>query len=154
MQSTVIFDPASRAALGRLVTQTSLRAFAEVLSRRVAKQRPFSCLITGNAELRRLNRKFRHENYVTDVLSFPSEAAGPAIEVSMGEMAISADRALKQAREHGHSLADELHILMLHGVLHLMGYDHETDLGEMAATESRWRQRLRLPQGLIERAQK
>ncbi len=152
MDSTVIFDPASRVALGRRITQTELRAFAEVLSRRVAKERAFDCLVTGDAELRRLNRQFRRENRTTDVLSFPSQANMPPVYELMGELAISADRALKQAREYGHSLGDELRILMLHGVLHLMGFDHEDDQGEMARIEARWRQQLRLPHGLIERA--
>jgi len=58
-----------------------------------------------------------------------------------------------QAAQHGHSLADELRILMLHGALHLAGMDHETDRGEMAQAEVRWRKRLGLPDGLIERAQ-
>jgi probable rRNA maturation factor len=92
--------------------------------------------------LRRLNREFRGEDYATDVLSFPPE-----------DIAISFDRAGAQADELGHSLEDELRILMLHGLLHLAGMDHETDSGEMARVELRWRQRLGLPVGLIERAQ-
>jgi probable rRNA maturation factor len=71
---------------------------------------------------------------------------------SLGEIAISIDRAAAQAAEHGHSLDDELQILMLHGVLHLAGFDHERDSGEMRRAETRWRKRLGLPTGLIERA--
>jgi probable rRNA maturation factor len=104
-----------------------------------------TCLITDDRELRRLNRKFRGKNYATDVLSFPS------LEAGAGEIAISLDRAAEQAAEHGHSLTDEIRILMLHGVLHLTGMDHETDTGEMARAEKRWRKRLGLPSGLIER---
>ncbi len=70
---------------------------------------------------------------------------------SIGEIAISVDRAAAQAKEQGHSLADELRILMLHGALHLAGFDHEKDSGEMRRAEARWRKRFGLPLGLIER---
>ena len=108
----------------------------------VANGRVVTCLITGDSELRRLNRRFRGKNYATDVLSFPPD-----------EMAISLDRAAAQAKELGHSVDEELRILMLHGVLHLCGMDHEVDSGEMRRAEMRWRKRLGLPAGLIERAQ-
>ena len=111
--------------------------------KRVARGREIACLITGDPELRRLNRRFRGANYATDVLSFPSETGG--------EIAISLDRAAAQAAEQGHTIDEELRILMLHGALHLAGMDHETDSGEMAAAEARWRKRLGLPCGLIER---
>ena len=121
-----------------------LRAFFAALVKRVAPDKEVACLITDDAELRRLNRQFRGARYATDVLSFPYEAGG--------EIAISLDRAAAQAAEHGHRIDEELRILMLHGVLHLTGLDHETDSGEMAAAEMRWRKRLGLPTGLIERA--
>src|SRR5204863_1068833 len=111
------------------------------------KRRPFHCLITDDRELRRLNRQFLGHDYATDVLSFPSESG-----VELGELAISAGRAAAQAREHGHSRLDEIRILMLHGVLHLKGMDHQTDGGAMARAESRWRQKLGLPAGLITRS--
>ena len=123
-----------------------LRAFLEDVTRRIARKRNITCLIADDRELRRLNRKFRNQNYATDVLSFPSDDGG--------EIAISLDRAAAQAEEYGHALADEIRILMLHGVLHLTGMDHETDSGEMAKAEMRWRRRLGLPCGLIERARK
>ena len=149
MGSTVIFDASARPALGRRVTQTALRDFAMTLEKRVAKGRAFDCLITGDAELRRLNKQFRRKDYATDVLSFP--LGGPPA-AALGELAISADRALEQAREFGHPLWDELRILMLHGLLHLTGLDHEADQGEMARAETRWRKALQLPNALIERA--
>jgi probable rRNA maturation factor len=121
-----------------------LRAFFAAVVKRVARGKEIVCLITDDAELRRLNRRFRGADYATDVLSFPSDTGG--------EIAISLDRAAQQAAEHGHRIDDELRILMLHGVLHLTGLDHETDSGEMAAAEMRWRKRLGLPSGLIERA--
>src|SRR5436305_2942292 len=106
----------------RRVPRTELRAFLEDVVRRIARGRAVTCLITDDRELRRLNRQFRGANYATDVLSFSSDTGG--------ELAISLDRAAAQAAEHGHSIADELRILILHGVLHLAGMDHETDSGE------------------------
>jgi probable rRNA maturation factor len=134
----------------RRLRKTELHAFFTDMLRRVAPGREVTCLITDDRELRRLNRKFRGKNYATDVLSFPSHDTGPSQEA--GEIAISLDRAADQAAEYGHSLADEVRILMLHGVLHLTGLDHETDRGEMANVEKRWRKRLGLPAGLIERS--
>jgi probable rRNA maturation factor len=80
-------------------------------------------------------------------LSFPA-----GIGAALGELAISVDRAREQAEEHGHSLTEELKILMLHGVLHLLGFDHETDRGTMARAEKRWREQFGLRAGLIERS--
>jgi len=125
----------------RRVRRTPLRVFLTELVKRL-KARAVTCVITSDAELRRLNRQFRGKNYATDVLSFPPD-----------EMAISLDRAAAQAKELGHSLDAELRILMLHGLLHLCGMDHENDSGEMRRAEARWRKRLGLPLGLIERAQ-
>jgi probable rRNA maturation factor len=125
----------------------TLREFARTLQNQVARGRNFDCLIADDAELRRLNREFRHKDYATDVLSFPAAGAGSYI----GDLAISLERAREQAREFDHSTYDELRILMLHGVLHLLGYDHETDSGRMARAEKRWRAKLGLPSGLIER---
>ena len=123
-----------------------VRQFAGKLRESVARRRNFECLITDDRELRRLNRQFRGLDYATDVLSFP--AAGSEL---LGEIAISADRAARQAREFGHSRLDEIRILMLHGVLHLLGMDHENDGGAMARAEARWRKKLNLPSGLIAR---
>jgi probable rRNA maturation factor len=125
----------------------ALRKFALRLEAEVAKGRAFDCLIAGNGELRRLNREYRRKDYATDVLSFPAVDGGRF----MGDLAISYERAREQAREFGHATEDELRILMLHGVLHLLGYDHETDSGRMARAEKRWRAKLGLPAGLIER---
>ena len=132
-----------RGSLSRRVQRDDLRAFFHTMVKRVARGREIACLITGDPELRRLNRRFRGANYATDVLSFPSAAGG--------EIVISLDRAAAQAAEQGHTIDQELRILMLHGALHLAGMDHETDSGEMAAAETRWRKRLGLPCGLIER---
>ncbi len=124
----------------------ALGTFAEDLRVRVAKRAEFHCLITNDAELQSLNAQFRNKDYPTDVLSFPGAAP------YLGDIAISLRRARAQAKEFGHSLEDELRILLLHGVLHLTGLDHETDNGEMARAEQRWRKKLGLPTSLTERA--
>jgi probable rRNA maturation factor len=130
----------------------AIQKFAARVQMEVAKGRAFDVLITGDAELRRLNRDFRGMDYATDVLSFPSAAADHGSKpLTLGDLAISLVRARAQARLYGHSTETEIQILMLHGLLHLMGFDHETDNGRMARAEKRWRARLDLPTGLIER---
>jgi probable rRNA maturation factor len=124
-----------------------LQRFARLLRDQVAGRRAFTCLIADDRELRRLNRRFRGKDYPTDVLSFPETD-------SLGELAVSWQRADRQARAFGHSLEQEIRLLMLHGVLHLRGMDHETDGGRMAGAETRWRTRLGLPGGLIARARR
>lgn len=108
-------------------------------------------LLADDRALRRLNREFRSKDQATDVLSFP--AAEAFVAQHAGDLAISLDRAAKQAAEHGHSLRDEVRVLLLHGLLHLYGMDHETDSGEMAKREAELRVRLRLPSGLIARVE-
>ena len=164
--------------------RAGIERFARMLQKEVAKGRAFDILIAGDAELRRLNRDFRGQDYATDVLSFPAAgqaeacptnagkrlagggAGGSACELHffspphgrgsdgasfLGDIAISLGRARAQAREFGHSIEQEIQILMLHGVLHLCGHDHESDSGAMARAEKRWRASLGLPNGLIER---
>ncbi len=123
-----------------------LERFAARLRREVAGGREFVCLIAGDARLRELNRRFRGKDRATDVLSFP-----PGEGRWLGEMAISIGRAREQARGEGHAVGVEVKILMLHGVLHLLGMDHERDGGAMQRAERRWRDKLGLPAGLIER---
>jgi probable rRNA maturation factor len=105
-------------------------------------------LITGSREIAVLNGRFRKKNKPTDVLSFPPIAYGDGFA---GDIAISADIATRNARNFGHSVSDEIRILILHGVLHLTGYDHEADNGQMANKEQRLRRQLGLPVSLIER---
>jgi len=110
-----------------------------------------SVALVSNRQIKKLNKQWRGKDYATDVLSFPApEPHNGAI----GEIAISWDRARAQASEYGHTAAGEVSILMLHGVLHLLGMDHENDAGQMARAESRWRKRLGLAAGLIERSRK
>ena len=104
-------------------------------------------LLTTDEGIRGLNRRFRKKNKATDVLSFPAE---PGFGVA-GDLAVSVEMAARQAEEQGHRLSVELRVLMLHGLLHLAGYDHEADEGEMARKERRLRAKLGLPSGLIER---
>jgi len=93
-----------------------------------------------------LNKQFLGQDYATDVLSFPSGMPG-----HLGELAISVERAEEQANSFGHTLVDEIRVLMLHGLLHLAGMDHETDRGAMSRAESKWRSHFDLPVTLISR---
>jgi probable rRNA maturation factor len=139
--------------------RADIERFARTLQKEVAKGRHFDTLIAGDAELRRFNRDFRGQDHATDVLSFPAGPKQPLPNgrgsdgsgAFLGDIAISLGRARAQAREFGHAIEQEVQILMLHGVLHLCGHDHESDSGAMARAEKRWRAKLGLPHGLIER---
>lgn len=127
------------------VSAQALERFAARAQRAARIRGEVDVLITSSAELRRLNRRFRGKDAVTDVLSFPAADGTP------GDLAISAEISARSARQLGHSVGDELKILILHGLLHLAGYDHETDSGAMARKEARLRRTLGLPVALIER---
>ncbi len=144
LETSLLFERTTP-RLGR----TALRAFADTLRSDLCAGRAFTCLLAGDKELKRLNHQFLKQNYPTDVLTFPSgQPIGP-----LGDIAISLDRAKAQAAEYGHRIEDEVRILLLHGVLHLVGHDHEKDSGEMARLESRWRKKYGLPNSLIQRVQ-
>jgi probable rRNA maturation factor len=102
--------------------------------------------LVSDARVRALNRKYRRKDAVTDVLSFPAGEPG-----LLGDVVIAAGVARRQARSAGHSFGTEVRVLALHGLLHLLGYDHERDDGRMARLERRLRRRGGLRQGLIER---
>lgn len=102
--------------------------------------------IVADGRVRGLNRVYRRKDAPTDVLSFSSEEAG-----CLGDIVIAGGVARRQARAAGHSLQTELRVLALHGLLHLLGYDHDRDDGRMARLEARLRQRGGLRAGLIER---
>jgi len=107
-------------------------------------------VITSDRRIRTLNRTWRGKDQATDVLSFPAgDDPGPVRH--LGDLAISRDAATRQARAEGHPVATELRVLALHGLLHLLGYDHERDSGRMARIERRLRRQGGLPAGLIER---
>ena len=115
--------------------------------------------IVPDARVRALNRRFRKRDTPTDVLSFPARdlsrrsAKGAKAERGyLGDVVIASGVAARQAREAGHPLATELRVLALHGLLHLLGYDHEHDDGRMARLERRLRKRGGLREGLTERA--
>jgi probable rRNA maturation factor len=146
------------AALGATATPRSCRlpaarTLAHFLSQAQAAVRlrgEVTVLLTTDAAIRKLNRRFRGQNKATDVLSFPAEGIGA--EAIAGDLAISVPTALQQAVEQNHSLSTEIKVLILHGLLHLAGHDHEADEGKMARRERLLRTRLGLPHGLIERA--
>lgn len=117
--------------------------------------------LVPDARMRILNRSYRSADYATDVLSFPAFAREdrsalrlhrPAEEL-LGDLVIATGVAKRQAREAGHSYASELRVLALHGLLHLLGYDHDAaqDRGRMARAEARLRRKGGLAAGLIER---
>ena len=132
------------------VTELALNRFVARARRALRLPGTVDVLITTSAEMKSLNRRFRGKDKPTDVLSFPS---GPSLKKQMaGEIAISAEIAAENARALGHAPGAEIKILILHGLLHLCGYDHECDNGAMARREKQLRAELCLPVGLIERA--
>ena len=124
----------------------ALSRFATQAQRALALRGDVNVCITSSNKMRSLNRRFRGKNKATDVLSFPSQTPGVA-----GDIAISLEIAARNANALGHDLATEVKILILHGMLHLAGYDHEIDDGEMQEREATLRQKFKLPVGLIER---
>lgn len=143
-------QPASRFP----IDTESLRQFLRRAQRATGVSGEVNVIITSNQRMRTLNREFRGKDKTTDVLSFPaakSAASRNGRQSIAGDIAVSAEIARDNAESLGHCLDDELRILLLHGLLHLAGYDHETDNGEMAKLEQRLRTKLNLPAGLIER---
>jgi probable rRNA maturation factor len=132
------------------LTELALDRFVARARRAADLKGTVNVLVTSSREMKSLNRRFRKKDKPTDVLSFPAEPG--AQKNFAGEIAISAEIATKNARTLGHSPADEVKILVLHGILHLRGYDHECDNGQMARREKQLRAKLRLPIGLIERS--
>lgn len=132
----------------------TLEHFLTIAAAAIPLRGQVSVLITSDKAIKKLNRQYRGKNKATDVLSFP--AADPRHgrrERVAGDLAISIDMAARQALVLDHPLATELKVLMLHGLLHLAGFDHEVDKGQMAARELLLRRKLRLPGGLIERTE-
>jgi probable rRNA maturation factor len=114
-----------------------------------------SIALVSDARIRGLNRRFRGVDRVTDVLSFPAAERGTgAREAMLGDIAIARGVAARQAAGAGHSTATELRVLALHGLLHLLGYDHHDDGGQMARMERRLRRKGGLRESLIERAER
>ena len=140
----------------RGVSARALEQFAAAAQRAAGVRGAVDVLITNSAQMRQLNRRFRGKNTTTDVLSFPfshrgAEAQSKSLANFAGDLAISAGIAAQNARRMGHGTSDELKVLILHGMLHLAGHDHERDTGQMARKEARLRRALGLPISLIER---
>jgi probable rRNA maturation factor len=138
------------------LNKRELAQFAERALQAAGVAGEVSVLLTNDERVRELNQQFRKKDAPTDVLSFPAvdwgEVAGNGhSNKSAGDLAISLDTAARQAEAFGHSLATEVKVLILHGALHLAGYDHEQDNGEMAGIEGRLRKEFDLPSGLIQR---
>jgi probable rRNA maturation factor len=150
------------------LTELALTRFVARARRAMGLKGAVNILVTSSAEMKSLNRRFRGPDKTTDVLSFPAElkvprrapntqkrarrnAPGKVQKDTAGEIAISAEIAAQNARALGHSPAHEVKILVLHGLLHLRGFDHECDNGEMARREQQLRAKFRLPVGLIAR---
>jgi len=124
----------------REVSRRALRAWlAEVLRELAPTADSFAARFASDRELRRLNRDYRGKDRPTDVLSFPGEASPEGRH--LGDVVISVPTARRQAAEQGHAVDRELRTLLLHGVLHCLGYDHETDDGTMERLERRLRRR-------------
>lgn len=143
------------AHLGAIHSELSTSGLTRFLNRArvaVGLDGEVEVLLADDATLWRLNKSFRGKNKSTDVLSFPTPAE--IAHAHAGDLAISLETAARQAANYGHTLRDEVRILLLHGLLHLAGEDHETDDGEMAAREAALRRELRLPNTLIERVVK
>jgi probable rRNA maturation factor len=136
---------------GRAMAAPGLAAWL----RRVAPARArgaVSVALISDVRARALNRSYRRKDYATDVLSFPANPQPLIPNPFLGDIVIARGVARRQARAAGHAERTELRILALHGLLHLLGYDHEQDNGRMLRLERRLRRKGGLREGLIERA--
>jgi probable rRNA maturation factor len=145
----ITIDPPASLSGRPALSNSGLSRFLNRARAAVGLSGEVDVLLADDGTLRRLNKTFRGKNKSTDVLSFPAAENDQQIA---GDLAISLETAACQATTYGHSLRDEVRVLLLHGLLHLSGLDHETDHGEMAAREAELRRELRLPNTLIERA--
>jgi probable rRNA maturation factor len=122
----------------RRIALPRLRRVVLGAARALSASGEVALVLTGDRAVRALNARYRGKDKPTDVLSFP----GPGGEVGLGDIVISVDTAARNAKEYGRTLPQELDILALHGFLHVLGYDHETDDGTMDRLEKRLRRRL------------
>ncbi|HKW18118.1 MAG TPA: rRNA maturation RNase YbeY [Terriglobales bacterium] len=142
-RKAVVFDPAAPE-----LDSGGLEDFVRAVRKAAGLRGEVSVLITSDLMIRRLNSRFRGKHSATDVLSFPAAESNGFT----GDIAISLDIASRNARRLGHSVTEEIRILILHGILHLAGYDHEDDQGEMEEKETELREKFGLSTGLIERS--
>jgi probable rRNA maturation factor len=169
LHAMIVVDPEANerteAQTGAESSLSALRPFLRRARRAVPVAGQVSVWLTSDSALQQLNEKFLGKNHATDVLSFPALELPAQISSSRrrgssrthhpviaGDLAISLDTAARQAAQFGHPLLIELKILMLHGLLHLAGYDHAIDAGTMASREEQLRRRFRLPTALIARS--
>ncbi|WP_158943549.1 rRNA maturation RNase YbeY [Granulicella sp. S190] len=136
-------------SLKETLSRSGMTSFLNRARAAVGLRGEVEVLLADDPTLRSLNKSFRGKNKATDVLSFPAPAE--IADSHAGDLAISLETAARQAATYGHSLRDEVRILLLHGLLHLSGLDHETDNGEMAIREAELRSKLKLSNTLIER---
>jgi probable rRNA maturation factor len=150
----IVYEPAAEQKLPKAARprRRELMRFLREALAAVGIEGEVSVLLTGDGQIRALNRRYRRKDKATDVLSFPALRESKSSTGIAGDLVISLETAFREAQQRGHSLEEELRILLLHGLLHLAGYDHETDDGAMLRKELRLRRRLGLPAGLIERA--
>jgi len=123
------------------VDRQALLAFARQLSDRLGTRSGFTVVLVSDAAMRRFNRQFAGTNKATDVLSFPCGDDDSGEDAYLGDILISAETAERQRKS---GLEGELKVLMLHGLLHLLGYDHEVDQGQMEELEARLKGELSL----------
>ena len=131
----------------RKIDVPAWREFAEQASQAIdSTQQSATIVFVSDNVIKKLNQQFRGQNYATDVLSFPTKAEDfeSDNQSHLGEVVISVERAAAQAKENGLTFSNEVRQLILHGLLHLSGYDHETDNGEMNRLELRLRRKLEI----------
>jgi probable rRNA maturation factor len=133
------------------ISEQALARFAQRARKAAGLRGQVNVVLTSSRDIRALNRRFRGKDKPTDVLSFPPVPV--VAEAFSGDIVISTDIACRNARLYQHAPAQEVKILILHGMLHLAGYDHESDRGEMARKEERLRRELGLSNGLIRRTE-
>jgi probable rRNA maturation factor len=129
----------------RRIDKEPYREFSEQALKAIdAGNRNAAIVFVSDEAIKKLNRQFRGKNYATDVLSFPNQAEKFETEnkSNLGEVVISVERAAAQAKQNGLSFSNEIRQLVLHGLLHLCGHDHETDKGEMNRLELKLRKKL------------
>lgn len=142
---------ARKTSSSRPPSARALAGFLAAAQKAVKLRGEVSVLLTTDSAVRRLNRTYRGIDRATDVLSFPAVDSSGGEDRIAGDLAISLPMARRQAAKHGHSALAEIKILILHGLLHLAGFDHHADGGEMYRRERVLRAKLGLPHGLIER---
>lgn len=143
----------ARRGAGKKFPSRKLKKLSETILELVGRaESELSLVLIGNREMQKLNLRYRRKNYPTDVLSFPAEGEVPAEVSLLGEVIISVEKAAEQAKERERTLEEEMTTLLIHGIVHLMGYDHERsakDARAMSRVEKRISRQL-CERGLIQ----